>query len=103
MKARLLLFGLVLAAAFFCSCDDSPRDSTGAGEWTWHPVLTGSALNAVSDDGVSFAVVGDEDRFQTSVDGRSWDVSGGGTDGLNDIVETGAGWVLVGDSGRVIF
>ncbi len=103
MKSRLLLFGLALAAACLCSCDDSPSDSTGISEWTWHPVLAGATLNAVSDDGVSFAVVGDEGRFQTSLDGRSWDVSPAGTDGMNDVVGTDAGWISVGASGRVIF
>ena len=86
------------------SCgDDGPSDPSSVGDqWVWHPVLTGSALNAIADDGVSFAAVGDEGRFQTSVDGRSWSVlSYGWGYTWNDVVGTKEGWVRVGESGRL--
>jgi hypothetical protein len=100
MKCRLLLS--LFLAVFSLSCSDS-LDTTGSGDqWTWHPVLTGSALNAIVDNGVSYAVVGDESRFQTSVEGHSWAVQNRnlGQD-WNDLLGTQKGWICVGDSGQV--
>jgi hypothetical protein len=100
MKFRLLL--ALFLSAFSWSCDDSSNTTGGSDEWTWHPVLTGSAFNAIADDGVSFAVVGDEARAQTSVDGRSWSVRTPGSDyAWNDVAGTQEGWIYVGSSGHV--
>ena len=102
MKYRLLL--ALFLATLSQSCDDSSDTSVNGEEWTWHPVLTGSALNAVADDGTSFAAVGDDGRFQTSVDGRSWFVLSSDSGYVwNDVVGTKEGWIRVGDSGEISF
>ena len=100
MKRRLFPLSPILASFLFISCSDDPSDTTDLGDqWVWHQVEPGPALIAIADDGQSFAAVG-ESRFQTSVDGRSWNVEDA-NGRLCDVIPVLEGWVAVGDSGRV--
>jgi hypothetical protein len=90
----VLLFSLILASGI---------PATASEKWAYTPMLTGINMSSVVWGGGQFVAVGKYGAILTSPDGSDWVVRGSGSDvDLSSVAwAEEAGYVVMGDSGRI--